>query len=160
MYSSRRPALNSQLPPALARFQARAERVAKAMGRRSYRLVQIHINDGHHRPMPVARGMMLEAKADVAPAHIEAGTQTLSVTVNGETMRAMTAYSFFGKSQPPRGFVVALLGEDHRLRFQRQIGRKGCGRRSAVGHCDTHILPYASAREVFQVFSSSLMTAS
>jgi hypothetical protein len=27
-------------------------------------------------------------------------------------MRAMTAYSFFGKSKPPRGFVVALLGED------------------------------------------------
>jgi hypothetical protein len=34
------------------------------------------------------------------------------VTVNGETMRAMTAYSYFGKSEPPRGFVVALLGED------------------------------------------------
>jgi hypothetical protein len=34
------------------------------------------------------------------------------VTVNGETMRAMTAYSYFGKSKPPRGFVVALLGED------------------------------------------------
>jgi hypothetical protein len=34
------------------------------------------------------------------------------VTINGETMRAMTAYSYFGKSKPPRGFVVALLGED------------------------------------------------
>jgi hypothetical protein len=34
------------------------------------------------------------------------------VTINGETTRAMTAYSYFGKSQPPRGFVVALLGED------------------------------------------------
>jgi hypothetical protein len=34
------------------------------------------------------------------------------VTVNGETLRAMTAYSYFGKSEPPRGFVVALLGED------------------------------------------------
>jgi hypothetical protein len=34
------------------------------------------------------------------------------VTVNGETVRAMTAYSYFGKSKPPRGFVVALLGED------------------------------------------------
>jgi hypothetical protein len=34
------------------------------------------------------------------------------VTVNGETLRAMTAYSFFGNSEPPRGFVVALLGED------------------------------------------------
>lgn len=34
------------------------------------------------------------------------------VTVNGETLRAMTAYSYFGKSEPPRGFVVALLRED------------------------------------------------
>jgi hypothetical protein len=34
------------------------------------------------------------------------------VTINGETIRAMTAYSYFGKSKPPRGFVVALLGED------------------------------------------------
>jgi hypothetical protein len=34
------------------------------------------------------------------------------VTVNGETMRAMTAYSYFGKSKPPQGFLLALLGED------------------------------------------------
>lgn len=34
------------------------------------------------------------------------------VTVNGKTMRAMTAYSYFGNTQPPQGFVVALLGED------------------------------------------------
>ena len=34
------------------------------------------------------------------------------VTVNGQTLRAMTAFSYFGKSAPPRGFVVALLGED------------------------------------------------
>jgi hypothetical protein len=34
------------------------------------------------------------------------------VTVNGETIRAMTAYSYFGNSPAPRGFVVALLGED------------------------------------------------
>ena len=34
------------------------------------------------------------------------------VTVNGETGRAMSAYSYFGNSQPPKGFVVALLGED------------------------------------------------
>lgn len=34
------------------------------------------------------------------------------VTVNGDTTRAMTAYSYFGNAQPPRGFVVALLGED------------------------------------------------
>ena len=34
------------------------------------------------------------------------------VTVNGETVRAMTAYSYFGNSQPPGGFQFALLGED------------------------------------------------
>jgi hypothetical protein len=34
------------------------------------------------------------------------------VTVNGETRRAMTAYSYFGNSRPPQGFVLALLGED------------------------------------------------
>ena len=35
------------------------------------------------------------------------------VTVNGETIRAMTAYSYFGSNQQtPKGFVVALLGED------------------------------------------------
>ena len=34
------------------------------------------------------------------------------VTVNGSTIRAMTAYSYFNNSQPPKGFVVALLGED------------------------------------------------
>ena len=34
------------------------------------------------------------------------------VTINGETVRAMTAYSYFGNSPAPKGFVVALLGED------------------------------------------------
>jgi len=34
------------------------------------------------------------------------------VTINGETIRAMTAYSYFGNSKAPQGFVVALLGED------------------------------------------------
>jgi hypothetical protein len=34
------------------------------------------------------------------------------VTVNGQTKRAMTAYSYFGKAAVPSGFVVALLGED------------------------------------------------
>jgi hypothetical protein len=35
------------------------------------------------------------------------------VTVNGETTRAKTAYSYFGSNQKtPKGFVVALLGED------------------------------------------------
>ncbi len=34
------------------------------------------------------------------------------LTVNGKVTRAMTAYSFFGNAAAPKGFVVALLGED------------------------------------------------
>ena len=34
------------------------------------------------------------------------------VTINGARVRAMTAYSYFGNSTPPKGFKVALLGED------------------------------------------------
>jgi hypothetical protein len=34
------------------------------------------------------------------------------VTVNGDTQRAMTSYSYFGNSEVLRGFVVALLAED------------------------------------------------
>jgi len=34
------------------------------------------------------------------------------VTINGGTVRAMTSYSYFGNAETPRGFVVALLGED------------------------------------------------
>jgi hypothetical protein len=34
------------------------------------------------------------------------------VTVNGETRKAMTAYTYYGNAQAPKGFVVALLGED------------------------------------------------
>ena len=34
------------------------------------------------------------------------------LTVNGEVTRAMTAYSYFGNAEAPKGFVVALLGED------------------------------------------------
>lgn len=33
------------------------------------------------------------------------------MTVNGQSKRAMTGYSYFGKAAVPRGFVVALLGE-------------------------------------------------
>lgn len=33
------------------------------------------------------------------------------VTVNGETQRAMTSYSYFGNSEPVKDFVVALLAE-------------------------------------------------
>lgn len=34
------------------------------------------------------------------------------VTLKDKTLRAMTSYSYFGNSEPPQGFQVALLGED------------------------------------------------
>ena len=34
------------------------------------------------------------------------------ITVNGETTRAMTSYSYFGNSEPVKDFVVALLAEN------------------------------------------------
>jgi len=82
----RRQHLDGLTSEALARFQARADHIAKSLGRQGYRLVRININDSRHNPMPVARGMMMEASADssVAPARIEAGTQTMTISVNGE----------------------------------------------------------------------------
>ena len=83
----RRRHLDDLTDAALDRFQARSRAIAKAMGRSGFRLVQIHINDGQRNPMPMARGAMLEAASadfSVAPARIEAGTQTMTVSVNGE----------------------------------------------------------------------------
>ena len=34
------------------------------------------------------------------------------VTISGKTIKAMTAYSYFGNHPVPKGFIVALLGED------------------------------------------------
>lgn len=71
---------------ALARFQTRASAVAKAMGRSSYRLVSLRINEGGLPPTPVLRAapMMEMDSAAVAPARIDAGSQTLRVSVDGE----------------------------------------------------------------------------
>lgn len=83
----RRAHVDTLTEAALDRFQARAAAIADAMGRSSYRVVQLHINDGQRRPMAVARGATMEAASadfSVAPARIEAGTQTMSVSVNGE----------------------------------------------------------------------------
>jgi len=82
----RRKHLDGLTAEALARFQGRAEHIAKSLGRSGYRVVRLNINDSRHNPMPVARGMMMEASTDsaVAPARIEAGTQKMTISVNGE----------------------------------------------------------------------------
>lgn len=71
---------------ALGRFTERAKAVAETLGRRSYRLVRLNLNDNQAPPVPIMRGMVAEAQAGAvpAPARIEAGTQRITVTVNGE----------------------------------------------------------------------------
>lgn len=83
----RRSHLDDLTAQALQRFQERASHIAKALGRSSYRIVRININDGFHNPVPIARAVMMEAgRADaaVAPARIEAGTQQINIAINGE----------------------------------------------------------------------------
>jgi len=70
---------------AIERFRARAAEVTKAFGFASYTLgaVSISSTDEGMRPMP--RMMAMEAKAAMAdaPLPVEAGTDTVSVTVSG-----------------------------------------------------------------------------
>jgi len=82
----RRKHLDDLTEQALGRFQQRARHIAKSLGRSDYRVVRLNINDGHQRPAPMARGMMMadSAERSVAPARLEAGTQKMNVAVNGE----------------------------------------------------------------------------
>jgi predicted secreted protein len=70
---------------ALKRFQQRAKQISQTLGKRGYKLVKLNINhaaNNLHRPQ-----MMMSRMADSAAgesAAIEAGTQKLVVTVNGE----------------------------------------------------------------------------
>ncbi len=71
---------------ALQRFQSRAAAIADALGRDSYRIVRLNINDNHRQPAPMMRAMTAGASADAspAPARIQTGTQLMSVNVSGE----------------------------------------------------------------------------
>lgn len=70
---------------ALAKFQARAQQVAAALGRTGYRVVRLNIGTAGHGPAPIVRheAMMMAAKDAATPAQFEAGTRTLGVTVSG-----------------------------------------------------------------------------
>jgi predicted secreted protein len=70
---------------ALGYFSERATRIAKTLGRGGYRLVQLSIRDDGRPPVPMARGLVMAAEAaPTAPAHFDAGTQTVTVTISGE----------------------------------------------------------------------------
>ncbi|MBI4693739.1 MAG: SIMPL domain-containing protein [Gammaproteobacteria bacterium] len=71
---------------AIARFQARAAQVAGAFGRHGYRLGRISVSTAGGAQPPLmfaARAAMAADRIAAAPPPIEAGTQTLSVTVSG-----------------------------------------------------------------------------
>lgn len=82
----RRNHLDDLTDAALRRFTERATRIARTLGHGGFRIVRLSINDDQPRPMPVARGLMMEAAGDraVAAPQLEAGTRKLSVSINGE----------------------------------------------------------------------------
>ena len=63
-------------------FKKRAELVRKQLAARSYRIVDISINSGGGQPVPMMRGLAMEASS-VAPPALEAGTSTVTVSVGG-----------------------------------------------------------------------------
>lgn len=71
---------------ALKNFQQRAFEITRALGMQRYRLVELDVNGGGQGfvPRPLRREKMLLASADAAPVTLEAGTQRLSIRVNGE----------------------------------------------------------------------------
>lgn len=69
---------------ALAAFKQRAELVRKQFAAKGYRLVNVAINTGDGQPVPLMRGMAMEAMdKSAAPPALEAGTSLLSVNVGG-----------------------------------------------------------------------------
>ena len=71
---------------ALAQFNRRATLVANELGRSGYRIVRIGIATNEQNPMPVPlayRATALEQDTAVAAPALEAGVQTLRVTVSG-----------------------------------------------------------------------------
>ena len=68
---------------ALALFQARAQQVASALGHKSYRVIHINLGTSGEMPQPMVYGNQMMAAKAVAPAQIEAGVQTMTVTASG-----------------------------------------------------------------------------
>jgi predicted secreted protein len=80
--AARDAAEDELIAEALARFSRRASLVARELGQDGYRIVHINVGTaGGFRPQEAMMRTM--AVADVAAPTIEAGTQTMSVTING-----------------------------------------------------------------------------
>lgn len=68
---------------ALEQFKRRAELIARDLGRKSYRIVQLNINTGGGRPQPIAYAARVATMESAAAPAIEAGVQTVTVNVSG-----------------------------------------------------------------------------
>ena len=68
---------------AIKRFKQRAQLIADSMGKSSFKLVDMSVNTNEYQsPMPMMRGKMSFA-ADMASPAVEAGTQQITVSING-----------------------------------------------------------------------------
>ncbi len=81
---AREAAEEELITEALGKFNRRADLVARELGRDGFRIVRININAGGGIPSPrVFYESRAEVAADVAAPSIEAGVQTINVSING-----------------------------------------------------------------------------
>lgn len=80
----RREAEDQLIAEAIGSFRARADLVARELGRTRYRIVRVDVNTGG-RPIPrmPTQRMAIASGALDAPPTLEAGTQTVQVSVSG-----------------------------------------------------------------------------
>ncbi len=72
----------SLIAEAIGRFNSRAQLIQTQMSRQNHKLVQMDINSSAHSPQPRLRMARMEKSSAPTP-HLEAGTQTVTVTIRG-----------------------------------------------------------------------------
>lgn len=82
--AARRSAETRLIVAAMQAFKQRATLVATQLGRTGYRIVHVDVSAGGFAPPPMPmRAMAMARAAEIAPPAVEAGEQTLSVTISG-----------------------------------------------------------------------------
>lgn len=81
--AARDAAEDELIAEALAQFNRRAALVADELGRGGYRIVRIGINSSGGAPIPLYRERVALAADSAAPPALEAGVQTITVSING-----------------------------------------------------------------------------
>lgn len=84
-FDARNSAIDKLISQALTAYRKRAELIVQQMGKESYRVVQLNIDSGHHRP-PSPQSLRMEVAAmdssTTAPTLVS-GSSEISVTVSG-----------------------------------------------------------------------------